>query len=54
MSKAHRGRGLRDQLHNGRAESTGWKRTAVKCLYEKEIDGAKVKICKECNAKLSK
>ena len=43
MSKAHRGTGIRDQF-----------RTAIKCLYETEIDGNKVKICKECNSKLSK
>jgi hypothetical protein len=54
MSKAHRGSGIRDQFNNGRGECPVCKRTAVKCLYEKEIDGAKVKICKECNAKLSK
>ena len=54
MSKTHRGSGIRDQFNNGRAECPVCKRTAIKCLYEKEIDGAKVKICKECNAKLSK
>lgn len=54
MSKAHRGTGIRDQVNNGRATCLVCKRTAIKCLYEKEIDGNKVKICKECNAKLSK
>ncbi len=54
MSKAHRGTGIRDQFNNGRATCPVCKRTAIKCLYEKEIDGNKVKICKECNAKLSK
>ena len=54
MSKGHRGPGIRDQFNNGRAECPVCKRTAIKCLYEKEIDGAKVKVCKACNAKLSK
>ena len=54
MSKGHRGTGIRDQFNNGRAECPVCKRTAIKCLYEKEIDGAKVKGCKACNAKLSK
>ena len=54
MSKAHRGTGIRDQFNNGRATCPVCKRTSIKCLYEKEIDGNKVKICKECNSKLSK
>ena len=44
MSKSHRGTGIRDQFNNGRAECPVCKRTAIKCLYEREIDGQKVKV----------
>ena len=42
MSKAHRGTGVRKEPNHGR--------TQVKVLYEKDVDGNKVKICKVCSA----
>lgn len=54
MSKSHRGAGIRDQFNNGRAECPICHRTAIKCLYEREVDGVKVKVCKTCNAALNK
>lgn len=54
MSKAHRGTGIRELANQGRATCPVCKREAVKCLYEVELDGAKVNVCKPCNAKLKK
>ena len=50
MSKAHRGKGIRDQAARGRGLCSVCKRTSVKILYELEADGAKVKVCKTCKA----
>jgi hypothetical protein len=50
MSKNHRGRGLYDRVKQGRGTCPICKRTAVKLLYEKEIDGNKLNICKICKA----
>lgn len=52
MSKAHRGFGIRDQKNNGRGTCPVCKRTAIKVLYEAPVDGATVKVCKQCNAKI--
>ncbi|MDR2471770.1 MAG: hypothetical protein LBD09_06645, partial [Treponema sp.] len=50
MSKAHRGKGLRDQVSRGRGSCPVCKRNNVKVLYELEAEGAKVKVCKTCKA----
>ena len=50
MSKAHRGKGLRDQVSRGRGSCPVCKRDNVKVLYELEAGGVKVKICKTCKA----
>jgi len=50
MSKAHRGKGIKDQYACGRGECPVCKRTNVKILYEQEIGDKKVKICKICKA----
>ena len=50
MSKAHRGKGLRDQVSRGRGSCPVCKRNNVKILYELEAEGAKVKVCKTCKA----
>jgi len=50
MSKAHRGKGIRDQVARGRGECPVCKRSGVKILYELESDGSKVKVCKTCKA----
>ncbi len=49
MSKAHRGSGIREIPKLGRGTCPVCKRTGIKLLYENEINGKKVKICKECN-----
>ncbi|MCL2801327.1 MAG: hypothetical protein FWD28_06175 [Treponema sp.] len=50
MSKAHRGKGIRELFANGRGECPVCKRCNVKVLYEQEAAGQKFKICKTCKA----
>lgn len=50
MSKAHRGAGIRKLADHGRGTCPVCKTQAIKLLYDQEIDGAKVKICKFCKA----
>jgi CRISPR/Cas system-associated protein Cas10 (large subunit of type III CRISPR-Cas system) len=50
MSKAHRGKGIRELFHKGRGECPVCKRSNVKILYEQEQGEAKIKICKVCKA----
>ena len=53
MSKAHRGKGLRDNFNRGRGTCPVCKKTGVKVIYEHEIDGAKQNICKICKAAIA-
>ena len=53
MSKAHRGKGLREVAARGRGACPVCKRDGVKVLYEQEIEGKKTKICKTCKATLA-
>jgi hypothetical protein len=50
MSKAHRGKGIRDLASRGRAECPVCKRSRVKVLYEQDAGEGKVKVCKTCRA----
>jgi len=50
MSKAHRGKGIRELVSRGRGECPVCKRRNVKILYEQEADDKKIKICKTCKA----
>ncbi len=50
MSKAHRGKGIREEQNRGRGTCPVCNKTAVKVLYEQEIDGTKKNICKICKA----
>ena len=50
MSKAHRGKGIRDQFAHGRGVCPVCKRESVKVLYEHDTGGQKIKICKICKA----
>ena len=54
MSKAHRGKGLKETASRGRGVCPLCKRTGIKVVYEKEFDGKKVKICKQCNTAVGK
>ena len=53
MSKAHRGSGIRKLPMAGRGLCPVCKRSKVKVLYEQEINGKKLAICKQCRAALS-
>jgi hypothetical protein len=50
MSKAHRGKGIRDLVSAGRGECPVCKKENVKVLYEVESGEKKLKICKTCKA----
>jgi hypothetical protein len=50
MSKAHRGKGIRDLVSSGRGECPVCKRKGVKVIYEMESGEKKIKICKTCKA----
>ena len=52
MSKAHRGTGIRTEANHGRGKCPRCGKENIKVLYEKEIDGKQVKVCKYCNAAL--
>jgi RNA polymerase subunit RPABC4/transcription elongation factor Spt4 len=50
MSKAHRGKGIRELASRGRGVCPVCSRENIKVLYEQEAGGAKIKICKTCKA----
>lgn len=50
MSKSHRGKGIRELPGRGRGTCPVCKKDDIKVLYEQEIAGEKVKICKVCKA----
>lgn len=52
MSKSHRGTGIRKEPNHGRGVCGRCGKAQIKVLYEQEIDGKKVKICKYCKAAL--
>jgi hypothetical protein len=50
MGKTHRGKGLKEQVRNGRAVCPVCKRESVKVVYETQIKDKTVKVCKTCKA----
>jgi hypothetical protein len=50
MSKAHRGKGIRELSFRGRGICPVCNRDNVKILYEQDAGDTKVKICKTCKA----
>lgn len=52
MSKAHRGTGIRKEINHGRGTCGICKTENIKTLYEQDVEGKKVKICKFCKANL--
>ena len=52
MSKNHRGSGVRSLPAHGKGTCAICGKTDIKVLWEKEINGQTVKVCKFCNAKL--
>jgi len=51
MSKAHRGKPLRETPNASRGTCPSCQRTAIKVVYDIELAGAKAKVCKQCKAK---
>ncbi len=54
MAKAHRGAGILDQPNKGRGTCPLCKRTGIKLMFERETNGKKVMVCKQCEAALKK
>lgn len=54
MSKAHRGKGIREELNQKRGTCPLCKRTAIKLVYEQELNEKKYVICKQCYSALKK
>ena len=52
MSKNHRGSGIRSLPAHGRGTCAICGKEDIKVLWEKEINGQTVKVCKFCNATL--
>ena len=52
MSKNHRGSGIRSLPAHGKGTCAICGKTDIKVLWEKEINGQTVKVCKFFNAKL--
>ena len=52
MSKNHRGAGIRSLPAKGKGTCAICGKSDIKVLFEKDIDGKTVKICKFCNANL--
>lgn len=52
MSKNHRGSGIRSLPKHGRGTCAICGKENIKVLYEKEVNGQTVNICKFCNAHL--
>jgi hypothetical protein len=50
MSKAHRGKGIRELPSRGRGECPVCKKTNIKVLYDQTAGEAKVKVSKVCKA----
>lgn len=50
MSKSHRGAGIRKEPNHARGKCPVCGADQVKLLYEQEVNGAKVKVCKVCKA----
>jgi hypothetical protein len=53
MSKAHRGKGIRELPAHGRGVCARCNKEGIKVLYEQEVEGQKQKICKFCKAAIA-
>ncbi|MCL2761730.1 MAG: hypothetical protein FWD36_00795 [Treponema sp.] len=50
MSKAHRGKGIRELFARGRGICPVCGASGIKLLYEQDAGEQKVKVCKPCKA----
>jgi hypothetical protein len=53
MGKTHRGKGLKDQVSQGRSTCPVCKRTAVKVVFEAQVKDKTIKVCKTCKAAIA-
>jgi uncharacterized Zn finger protein (UPF0148 family) len=53
MGKTHRGKGLKEQVRQGRSVCPVCKRTAVKVVFEAQVKERTIKVCKTCKAAIS-
>jgi hypothetical protein len=53
MGKTHRGKGLKDQVSQGRGTCPICKRTAVKVVFEAQVKDKTIKVCKTCKASIA-
>jgi len=53
MGKTHRGKGLKDQVSQGRGTCPICKRTAVKVVFEAQVKDKTLKVCKTCKASIA-
>jgi uncharacterized radical SAM superfamily Fe-S cluster-containing enzyme len=53
MGKTHRGKGLKEQVRQGRSACPVCKRTAVKVVFEAQVKDQTIKVCKTCKAAIS-
>ena len=53
MSKAHRGSGMNEYKNKGRGACPACHRTGLKVIYEQEIEGKKLTVCKQCKAAIA-
>jgi len=54
MAKSHRGAGIRDQVNQGRGTCPLCRRTAIKVMYEHEVNDKKIMVCKQCHSAVKK
>lgn len=53
MGKTHRGKGLKDQVRQGRGVCPVCKRTGVKVVFEAQVKDKTIKVCKTCKASIA-
>ncbi len=54
MSKSHRGAGIRELVKSGRGTCPICKRTAIKLMYEQDVNEKKFTVCKQCHSAIAK
>ena len=53
MGKTHRGKGLKELVHQGRNVCPVCKRTGIKVVFEAQVKDKTIKVCKTCKASIS-
>jgi hypothetical protein len=53
MGKTHRGKGLMEQVRQGRSACPVCKRTGIKVVFEVTVKEKTIKVCKTCKASIA-